>query len=603
MMLFTQITRCPHCETSFRVGDEQLDAANGYVRCGSCLQVFKATDYFITDEAVTEQNQPTSAIDEPSDESIVEKVATTPKAEQQLDDLEPSEQTEPSEPSAQALAFTLADDDSEEDKINDKAQIEDFESLSASQSEEQQSVSADYLADFEDEDNEPSFDPDDVLLISDEGVMTATEADQTDETHFPTTSEDISQEPIGKEGFAMTASLSAEPTIDESIIPGDLIADDQNEAMDVEKSVDQPKTPKDELIADKHSEGMIEDDLTTLLNDVAVTTDDETFSLDSLFENNQHDVEDDVEPLIHDDMDFKEAPDELHENTELSSPSEDLLTLDELNDLVAHDTADILASSTEDQDDSQFEDKWALDLIDDDIDQNVINDDPTVANVSIDSEIDVKDETTTHEFDYSDGSSFDGTSDAELPDGNLKFDQGVSLNIPTTHLNPLELGETKPSPRTGLWTVAAILLIIALVFQIAWFRMGELARLEQFRPAYIALCEFARCEIPNLQNVEQVKVTNTVFNPHRSIPGIIVVDTLITNTASHKQPYPDLELEFRDLNDNIVAQRIFAPKTYLAGDVLADDQMPSQIPIHIALELVNPGLEAVTRQIYVRPNQ
>lgn len=597
MMLFTQITRCPHCETSFRVGDEQLDAANGYVRCGSCLQVFKATDYFITDEAVTEQNQPTAEIDEPSDESIVEKVAITPKAEQQLDDPEPSE---PSEPSAQALAFTLADDDSEEDKIHDKAQIADFESFFASQSEEQQSVSADYLADFEDGDNEPSFDPDDMLLISDEGVITATEADQTDETRFPTTSEDISEASIGKEDFAMTASLSAEPTIDESIIPGDLIADDQHEAMDVEKSVDQPKTSKDELIADKHGEGMIEDDLTTLLDDIAVTTDDDASSLDSLFENNQRDVEDDIELLIHDDMDFHETPDELNENTELSTlaTDDDPLKFDDLNDLVAHDPADILASATEDQDDSQFEDKWALDLIDDEIDQNVIHDNTTLANVSIDSEIDVKDETTTNEFDYS-----DGTSDAELLDGNLKFDQEISLNIPTSHLNQLELNETKPSPRTGLWTVAAILLIVALVFQIAWFRMDELARLEQFRPTYTALCEFAHCEIPNLQNVEQVRVTNTVFSPHRSIPGIIVVDTLITNTASHKQPYPDLELEFRDLNDNIVAQRIFAPETYLAGDVLADDQMPSQIPIHIALELVNPGLEAVTRQIYVRPNQ
>jgi len=31
--------------------------------------------------------------------------------------------------------------------------------------------------------------------------------------------------------------------------------------------------------------------------------------------------------------------------------------------------------------------------------------------------------------------------------------------------------------------------------------------------------------------------------------------------------------------------------------------MPPQIPVHIALEVINPGPEAVTRQIYVRPNQ
>ncbi|NCB30924.1 MAG: hypothetical protein EOM66_05890, partial [Clostridia bacterium] len=41
------VTRCPHCQTSFRVRDEHLSAARGMVRCGSCLQVFKAAEHFI----------------------------------------------------------------------------------------------------------------------------------------------------------------------------------------------------------------------------------------------------------------------------------------------------------------------------------------------------------------------------------------------------------------------------------------------------------------------------------------------------------------------------------------------------------------------------
>ncbi|WP_257014027.1 MJ0042-type zinc finger domain-containing protein, partial [Pseudomonas aeruginosa] len=36
------ITQCPHCSTSFRVNDAQLGAANGAVRCGTCLKVFNA---------------------------------------------------------------------------------------------------------------------------------------------------------------------------------------------------------------------------------------------------------------------------------------------------------------------------------------------------------------------------------------------------------------------------------------------------------------------------------------------------------------------------------------------------------------------------------
>lgn len=41
------ITKCPHCETQFYVDDAQLSQFNGKVRCGNCLEVFVAADYFI----------------------------------------------------------------------------------------------------------------------------------------------------------------------------------------------------------------------------------------------------------------------------------------------------------------------------------------------------------------------------------------------------------------------------------------------------------------------------------------------------------------------------------------------------------------------------
>ena len=39
------LTRCPQCETLFRVGADQLKARDGLVRCGRCLKVFRAEDY------------------------------------------------------------------------------------------------------------------------------------------------------------------------------------------------------------------------------------------------------------------------------------------------------------------------------------------------------------------------------------------------------------------------------------------------------------------------------------------------------------------------------------------------------------------------------
>ncbi len=40
-------TRCPHCDTCFRVTPEHLELAKGAVRCGRCFNTFNARDYLI----------------------------------------------------------------------------------------------------------------------------------------------------------------------------------------------------------------------------------------------------------------------------------------------------------------------------------------------------------------------------------------------------------------------------------------------------------------------------------------------------------------------------------------------------------------------------
>jgi predicted Zn finger-like uncharacterized protein len=47
------LTTCPHCGTIFRVGQEQLDAHQGEVRCGKCQRVFNATLSLKTEAEIT----------------------------------------------------------------------------------------------------------------------------------------------------------------------------------------------------------------------------------------------------------------------------------------------------------------------------------------------------------------------------------------------------------------------------------------------------------------------------------------------------------------------------------------------------------------------
>lgn len=60
------ITKCPHCETQFYVDDTQLSQYNGKVRCGNCLEVFVAADYFVN------ERKQAPAVPEPTPEVIEE---------------------------------------------------------------------------------------------------------------------------------------------------------------------------------------------------------------------------------------------------------------------------------------------------------------------------------------------------------------------------------------------------------------------------------------------------------------------------------------------------------------------------------------------------
>ena len=47
-------TDCPHCATKFRLTPEQLEIANGMVRCGKCINVFNANESLETETLKTE---------------------------------------------------------------------------------------------------------------------------------------------------------------------------------------------------------------------------------------------------------------------------------------------------------------------------------------------------------------------------------------------------------------------------------------------------------------------------------------------------------------------------------------------------------------------
>ncbi|KPG83076.1 DUF3426 domain-containing protein [Pseudomonas sp. RIT-PI-o] len=162
--------------------------------------------------------------------------------------------------------------------------------------------------------------------------------------------------------------------------------------------------------------------------------------------------------------------------------------------------------------------------------------------------------------------------------------------------DPLQLDwQQRRSPwgRRLLWLVLVVLAAGGLAAQYIAYHFEELARQDQYRPWFQQICPQIGCTVPSKVDIGKIKSSNLVVRSHPEFSGALVVDAIIYNRATFSQPFPLLELRFADLNGHLIASRRFKPGEYLSGDLEGLAEMPPQTPIHIALDILDPGPKAV----------
>ena len=161
--------------------------------------------------------------------------------------------------------------------------------------------------------------------------------------------------------------------------------------------------------------------------------------------------------------------------------------------------------------------------------------------------------------------------------------------------DPLTLDWQKrrtPWGKRLLWILLVLLAAAALAGQYIANHFDELARQDQYRPIFQQLCPQIGCTVPSKVDIDRIKSSTLVVRSHPEFAGALVVDAILYNRAPVSQPFPLLELRFADLNGKMIASRRFKPGEYLSGD-MAKAEMPPQTPIHIALDILDPGPKAV----------
>lgn len=166
---------------------------------------------------------------------------------------------------------------------------------------------------------------------------------------------------------------------------------------------------------------------------------------------------------------------------------------------------------------------------------------------------------------------------------------------------PVEMNWTQAFSRRRklIWAALALLAAIVLMAQVAWLQFDRLSRIEPYRSFYASICPALGCELPKLEDPSQIRATNVVVREHPDVDNALMVDVILLNNASFEQPFPPLVLEFDNPGGEVVARREFKPEEYLSGELSGYQSMPRNQPVHLTLELVDPGPQATGYRAYI----
>jgi predicted Zn finger-like uncharacterized protein len=138
--------------------------------------------------------------------------------------------------------------------------------------------------------------------------------------------------------------------------------------------------------------------------------------------------------------------------------------------------------------------------------------------------------------------------------------------------------ELQPKRRSWPWTIAALVLLLILFMQAAYFfRVDLAARIPGLKPVIIGYCWILKCSVPLPQHTDLIGIESSELEADPTNENQITLNALLRNRASYAQAYPNLELTLNDIQDKPLARRIFAPANYLPQ---AENEAIGLLPNH-----------------------
>lgn len=163
--------------------------------------------------------------------------------------------------------------------------------------------------------------------------------------------------------------------------------------------------------------------------------------------------------------------------------------------------------------------------------------------------------------------------------------------------------EIPPAPKEPVnlwkWGGLSLLMLAILGIQYLVFNFQDLARQDTYRPFYQQACQVLPCELPELVDLNRMRVTNLYIRNLEDEPGTLLVDLILHNEASFEQPFPNLQLVFSNQQSELLAEGVFTSEQYLNGRLKELKALPAKSRTQLSFRISDPGEDAKDFVIHI----
>ena len=160
--------------------------------------------------------------------------------------------------------------------------------------------------------------------------------------------------------------------------------------------------------------------------------------------------------------------------------------------------------------------------------------------------------------------------------------------------------EPPPPPRRWPWVIGILVGLAAMGVQaVLAFRVELAVLMPEARPALVALCDIADCEVGLPAKVGLVGIEASDLHPDTEHAGRLALTATLKNRAPFAQQFPHLELTLTDTADKAIARKVLAPADYLPPKTPLANGMAPNADIVVAIGIDAGEMAASGYRLYL----